>query len=363
MLIRISKGEIFFDEFNSGVLDNKWTLIPNDSLRYSVDELPNYLKMFHGTPDFMLLLDEPDTKYVMDIKNNYIPLSGAVQAGIIVFRELNNSLEILEYYDVSKDESFVYEYMRLSRNGQIYTVYAKNVITDPWEMLASVQYEGAGKIGLIVKGPNVSGASEFEVDYVRIYKSQDFQIVNLPLNYKVEVYRQDGSIVDARRVTDEYNGVSFSFDDIPPVNYRIKIFNSNDILIHEAGSVEVCGGDVYLYGPSLQINIDGENLYQDKDFMLGYFKTGIVDFELTVTNPYPVLFTNVGISAMQYGTNQGYKYVKFLDEVDGEYKDLVVLGDMNENDSKVVTARIFRSGEMLDLEYNPYKFNIRLTTD
>jgi len=362
MLIRIFKGEIFSDEFNTGVLSDEWTLIPNDSLRYSVTELPDYLKMFHGTPDFMMLINEPE-QYVMDVKNNYVPLTEAVQAGIVVFRELDRSLEILEYYDVTKDESFVYEYIRLVKQGQIYTVYAKNTISSSWELLACVNYEGSGKVGLIVKGPAVAGASEFEVDFVRIYKSQEFRIVNIPINYKVEVYRKDGSLLGGRRVTDVYNGVSFSFDDIPPVSLQVKVYNENDVLVYQTSSLQVFGGDVYLYGPSIEVKINGQTLYQDTDYMLGHFKEGVVDFELEITNPYSILFPNVGVSAMKYGNNEGYRYVKFLDESDGEYKETVYIGDVALGETKIVKGRIFRNTDMPDLEYNPYKFNIRILSD
>jgi hypothetical protein len=97
--------------------------------------------------------------------------------------------------------------------------------------------------------------------------------------------------------------------------------------------------------------------------MLGHFKEGVVDFELEITNPYSILFPNVGVTAMKYGDNEGYRYVKFLDESDGEYKETVYIGDVALRETKTVTGRIFRNTDMPDLEYNPYKFNIRILSD
>ena len=63
---------------------------------------------------------------------------------------------------------------------------------------------------------------------------------------------------------------------------------------------------------------------------------------------------------MKYGIT---RYHAFLDESDGEYKETVYIGDVALRETKIVKGRIFRNTDMPDLEYNPYKFNIRLLSD
>ena len=70
-IIRIIKGMLYDDEFENTTLDKKWLLIPNDSTRYSLVERSGFLKLFHGNPNLMLLLEEPDSEYVFDLRNEY----------------------------------------------------------------------------------------------------------------------------------------------------------------------------------------------------------------------------------------------------------------------------------------------------
>lgn len=361
-LVRISKGELFFDEFNSSSLNSNWQTIPNDPLRYSLIELDSQLKLFHGIPDFMILTDEPGVSYVFDMKNNYIPLSEGVQAGIVVFKELNDSLEILEYYDIQKDSSFVYKYLRLVKNGSNYTIYAKNTELSSWELIASVKFEDAGKVGLIIKGPLIAGAPEFEVDYVRMYKNQEVRIVNVPVGYKVEAYREDGSIIGAKRVLDQYNGVSFQFDEVPSIRVVVKIYDGINSLIGNS-TIDVCGGDVWFYGAILQVKVDGQNLYQDTDYFLGHFKNSEINFQVTIENNQSFTFENISLTAEQYDTNIGYQFVQFLDTMDNTYKSIVNLGNMLPNSVRQISAKITRSDQMVGTDINPYKFHLKIVTD
>jgi hypothetical protein len=361
-LNRISKGELLFDEFNSTSLNSSWLVIPNDPLRYSLVELSSYLKLFHGSTDLMVLTDEPDVSYVLDIKNNYVPQSDGIQAGIVVFKELNDNLEILEYYDVEKSSAFVYEYLRLMKNGSFYTVYARNTEASSWELVASVQFENAGKVGLIIKGPLISGAPEFEVDYVRIYKNQEVQIVNVPVGYKIEAYRENGSILGAKRVTNLYNGVSFQFDDVPPVNLTIKTYDALDNLVGSS-TINVCGGDIWFYGAVLKVTVDGNDLSQDTEYVLGHFTNSEINFQVTIENTQDFTFENISLTAAQYDANIGYQFVQFLDLTDNTYKSIVNLGNILPNSVQQISAKITRSSEMIGTDVNPYKFNLKILTD
>ena len=161
-ILRLVQGKILFDEFDSLELGSNWQVIPDDSSRYSLAERPGFLKAFHGDTNLLLLTDEPD-EYVIDIRNEYVPLNGQISAGLSVYKSIDNQLEVLEYYDENQDSSFVYQYLRLERSGSVYTAYGRNTETDAWILVGSGEFHSSGKVGITVKGPSVAGSSEYSV--------------------------------------------------------------------------------------------------------------------------------------------------------------------------------------------------------
>lgn len=357
--VRLVKGEIFFDDFTDSTLNEKWTVMPNDALRYSLTERPGFINMYHGLPDLMMLIDEPNA-YVFDIKNDYVPDSDAHQAGIIAFRGIDDSLEVLEYFDTTKDASFVYQYIRVIKDSQIYTVYGRNSEWVPWELIGSLEFQSAGKVGLIVKGPWDTATPTFSVDYVRVYKNQEIQIINVPLGYKVELYKTSGELISAKRVTDPYKGVKFTFEEIPPVYAYFRIYDEGNVLLHTTNNFDMCGGDTYFYGASLEVYANTNELHQDKEFFLGYYKHSIIDFDVEVKNPFDVEFPNVVITAMQYGTDISYSFVKF--SLDGiTYETALSLGNIPPNSNVLLKGQIIRNLDYEPSDITPAKFNIKVT--
>ncbi len=357
--VRLVRGEIFFDDFTEPTLRDEWTVIPNDELRYSLTERPGFINLYHGSQDLMMLIDEPES-YVMDVKNDYVPNTEYQQAGLIAFRGIGDSLEILEYFDVNRDESFVYRYLRLIKELQIYTIYCRNTEWDEWELIGSLEFKSAGKVGLIVKGPWDPSTLSFSVDFVRVYKNREIQIINVPLGFKVELYRNTGELISAKRVLEPYKGVQFTFEDIPPVLGYFRVYDDENNLVHTTDIFDMCGGDLYYYGASLEVYVNANELHQDRDFFLGYFKNSVIDFNVEVRNPFDVMFGDVRISAVQYGTDDAYSFVKFsLDGVN--YESELSLGNIIGNTSVQLKGRIERDLNYEASDIFPSKFNIKVT--
>jgi len=359
---RLVSGKIFFDDFDSTELNLAWTLVPNDDTRYSLAERPGYLKLFHSDPDVMLLLDEPE-KYVLDMKNDYLPLSSLVQSGIVIFREIDNSLEILEYYDEEQDVSFVYEYMRVIKSGNVYTMYGRNTLAANWELVASMEFESAGKIGLICKGPAVAGSSQFQVDFVKIYKSNEVQLLNVPENYRVDLCRETtNEVIFSRKVNDPYNGVTLLLDDIPDARIYFKIFDESFEEVHTSSVFDMCGGDIYYYGSTLLVFVDGQSMQLDEEFFLGYFEGNKIDFEVELQNPHEVAFNDVVVSAIAYeGDIVAYTLVKFsLDPnaLSEEYTESVVVPEIAGLGTTTLYGRVFREEGLEPSDVEPFRFNL-----
>lgn len=359
--IRLVKGELFFDEFNNENLDERWTMIPFLPSRFSLTTNPGFLQVTHGSEDVMFLIDEPDT-YVLDMKNEYVPQNELVQAGLIVFKELGNSLEVLEYYDETKSELSIYEYLRITKSGNVYTIYGRQTNLDAWELVASLEFLSAGKIGLICKGPLTAGTTPFNVDYVRMYKSNEVQIINVPVGFRVDLCLANNSVVYSRRVLNPLNGAILTLDDIPNVSAHFKIYNELNELIHQSQNFEMCGGDIYYYGSTLRVFVNGEDMKYDEEYFLGYYQSSKIDFNVTLQNIFEVDFNNVLIEAIPYmNDNVGYSLVKFCETIDGTYETALTISQVPALGSKTIYGRITRDINIEPSDVTPFKFNLRLT--
>jgi hypothetical protein len=360
-IVRLTQGKLFFDEFSQESLNSNWTTIPNDALRYSLIERPGYLKMFHDSPDLLVLLDEPD-HYIIDIRNEYVPYSDQVQAGLVVFKTLQEKLEILEYYDELKDSSIVYQYLRLEKYGSVYTAYGKNNEEASWELVGSGEFRSAGKVGFIVKGPAVQGSSDYNVDYFRMYLSHEIQLLNIPVGYTVQILTGHDLSIGAQKVTNPYSGVKFNHDFIPPYTAYFKIFNADGDLIHTSANFDICGGDVYYYGAVPLVKVDSQDLYQDSEYFLGYFTDNEISFVINFTNPYLNDFVNIGLYSAQYDDDPGYQCVWFSNTIDGEYTQTLSIPSIPSGETISVFAKVVRNPEVLiKTELTPFKFNLALT--
>jgi len=358
-VIRLASGKIFFDEFNDAILNTEWQVIPNDSSRYSLVESPGFIKMFHGIPDIMLLHDEPSS-YVLDVKNDYVPNSDLIYAGIIVYKTTDQNLEILEYYDVNKQSAFIYNYLRVIKNNNIYVVYGKNLVDTPWEFIGSVKFDSSAKIGLYVKGPQSGSSPDFIVDYFRLYKSQKVQVLNVAQGYKVDLIYEGGVLASSTIVDTPLNGASFIIDDLMPIRAYFKIYDELLNIVTQSPVYEICGGDIFFHGLTLDVTVNGTSLKLDTEQFLGYYTQSEISFTAVVHNQYDFSFASVTITASQYLDDLSYLRVTFASTIDGEYSTVLNMGDIGISESKTVYGKITRDVDAIPLDIEPFKFNIKL---
>lgn len=360
-IIKIVSGILFFDEFDDQNLKLDWLLIPNDSLRYSLVEKPGYLKLYHNTPDLLLLIEETSTSYVLDVKNEYVPSDGTVQGGLIVFKATNDNLELLEYYSDTQDESIVYEFLRLEKSNSVYTGYGKNHIMDDWELIGSTEFTGSGKVGITLKGYNIASSPSMDLDFFRMYKDHTIQIVNVPLNYTVSLRNEEGTSIQALKVKNTYNGVTFILDSIPPITSTFQIFDENNVLIKTSDVFDIVGGDVFYYGAYPILSMNGINLLSEEECFLGYFTSSIINFVITVSNPYSEDLTNLVISPVQYELDDGYKMVTFSKESTGPFESSILIDCLKTEETISIYGIINRDLNLIPLSSSPFKFNLGVT--
>lgn len=358
--VRLSSGKILFEEFTDPTLNRSvWEVKPDNPSRYSLTEQFGSLKLFHGESDAYLLTTEPDESYVLDMHNTYWPQVDGDQAGLVVYKSETEKLEILEYFDVEKNERFVYEYLRIIKSGDLYSAYGRNLDHEVWELFGTIKILGAGKVGLVIKGGMGTGFFDFVSHYVRVYKSQQISYLNVSPGQTVRMVSTTGVILDSQICKPENSGVTLHLKEVPPHGVYFIIYDENLNVIHRSYDFDACGGDTFYYGAVLEVFVNGELMSSDSNFFLGYFESSIIDFEVTLKNPHSVPFVNVAISASQYGSDPGWEFVKF--STDGvTYTDTVLISSIHAQTENKIHGRVIRDPNVLASTVEPFKFHLKL---
>lgn len=360
---RLVTGALFFDNFDTTTLDEHWDVLPNDSLRYSLVERPGYLKMYHGEQDLYILTEEPEN-YVLDMRNEYVPLNVLVQSGLVVFRELGSNLEILEFYDENKPSSSIYEYIRLIKQGRTYTIYGRQTSSDDWELIDVTIFDSSGRVGLLCKGPQVSGASIFSVDYVKIYSRQEVKVLNVPQGYRVEIRLEENhAVIASRKVYSPYSGVDITLTDVPTIRAYFTILDENGLLKTTSSVFDMCGGDVYYYGTNLDVYVNGLDMRPDNEYFLGYYQDSSIDFTVSIHNPHAEDFNNIVLSAIQHANDTiGYTLVRFSTDDGVTWETTASIAKVSSGQMITFRGRILRDETIQVSDIIPFKFNLAITT-
>lgn len=361
-LIRLRRGQIFFDDFDDAVLNSSWQVSPNLDTRYSLAEAPGNLTVYHGEEDLKFLVDSAD-EFVVDLRNDYLPRVDSNQAGLTIYNTDEDSLEFLECYDELKNESFVYQFMRIVKQGDIYNCYGKNDISSKFELIGSVSYKSSGKIGIIVKGPNMAGSIPFIANYFRMYISNEIEVLNVPVGYTVILRDSAQTVLSSRTVMAGFNGVSMPlFELVPPVLCYFTVLDEVSSIVSTSEMFALSGGDVYFFGRLLNVYVDGENLVNEGEHFLGYYINDVINFVVTLENPYNQSFNNVHIFASQYEAFTGYEIVTFSNTLDGLYVPKLLVGSIAPLVTVQVYGKVTRNLEIIS-SIEICKFNIGITHD
>ena len=357
--VRLATGKILSEHFLYPQLDEVWS-VHGDASQYNLTEKTGVLKLFHGPRDISILTEEPEDSYVIDIQNTYTPTQDGDVGGILVYKDKEEFLEFLEYFDSEKNSSFIYKFMRIVRLGKLYSAYGRNVDTSEWEFIGSVSLNGQGVVGVTLKGDNLPDYTEFHVNEIQIYKSQTIQFININPGQKVRMYNEDGRLLSSQICKPGYSGVVLNFTEKPPYNVYFELCSEDGKVIHTTDIFSAYGGDVYYYGAKLQVFVNDERLNNDEPYFLGHYEDNVIYFDIKLVNPYDVTFSNLSLKAMQYKTSNGYQNVSF--SLTGDtYEKSIEIPDMGPQDEVFVKAKIERDVSLEGVSYEPFKFFLKIS--
>jgi hypothetical protein len=359
---------MFMDDFNSTSLGMEYTLSSSDPERYSLTERPGFLRLKHGADTFLVLLDTPDTDFVFEISNSYLPVLESDFSGIVAWKSMDDYVELLEWYDTSQDTAMTYPYMRLEKVGLSYTGYGSQD-GETWTLIGTIKMVGAGKIGLVINGPLEDESVPFDVDYVKIFRNKYLQVTNLNTGYVVQLFSSTAELLEEVTVGAE-NGAKLDLTNyLGPFDANLRIVNAlGEELLYTA--IQVQQGDIYYYGDVLdvyRITDEGEEfLLPTQDISLGTMSNGNILQKFRIHNSTPNTFHNISVGAVQYDANFGYQWVTLAEDVAGvagTFASPVELGDLPNGESKYFWVKVTRDTNHLTASVDPYRFALIVMND
>lgn len=321
----VNSGNVFTDNFEKATLGKRWTVSPSLSARYSLEERPSYLRIKHAETPTYILTDLPlESNLMFQIKNDYQPEISTDIGGIIVFKTLDDRVELVEYFDELMGLSRNYLYVRMYKNKDVFDGYGSQDGIK-WELIGSARIEDATKIGLVLNGEPHHLARSLDVDYVSMYTDRFLYVTNLSKDWVVEMYSA-GHERMARVVAEDDTGiVNIDMFSIPlPFTGYIKLSTPTGLQLYQTDTLTLDPGDEYQYSFDISVRfqrkrisvVEGlygdmfprEDVLEDIEFVLnGITHIGSVDDsvmtgKVIVTNldDYDIRNLQVSIESFDY---------------------------------------------------------------
>lgn len=361
-------GFIKEEHFNDTTLSTDWEVIPNDYSRISLTDVVGSLRLKHGTTTlyaFLSFLTDTD-QFIMDIKNNYNPLTEGDVGGVVVYAGEDDALFLEELFDPIKGTIDSYPWIRLERDYNNYYAYW-SIDGISWNLIGTHDFDRlAPKIGLFLDG---STGEYMDIDYLRITTGRYVTVENLTGGVIVKLIDSTGTEVDRKVCRTGSSKVSFDLKDKPiPFNGRFEISVDEGTTWFSSTSElhSMWGGDVYSFEitPIIYFYNEDTSLWVQLDSsieeFLGYLSPDNINYreiKMKAVNQMQGKFSNVTITLSQYnGTDQYLRLVSLANDAGG------VAGTYN---SSITISEIVAGGEVqfwlkCNRESDPTKFTTEL---
>jgi len=362
LLNRISSGLVFRDTFDSPELNSMWQISPSDDRRYSLTERPGVLRLKHGDPDLFCLMTSPQFDYVFEVDTDYQPIRASDQGGIVVYRDKDTRIELLEYYDPQVGASKGYNRLRMVKKSELYAGYGSDDNGKTWELIGTT-FLSSPKIGIVLHGIQESQSDTLDVLEVRMYRDTTIQVGNLQEGLKVKLLDGAGVLIKEATCEKDRDHVKLDvFNCNFPLTGKLQLLDPTGLILAETDVInDLWGGDVFWYGIHLDLEIDGVLLREDREFFLGNMENGIIEKKAYVVNNHDIPIPNVRISVQAFAEYQGWEWVDIAQDLFGQpsiYKDTYFIGTMQPGDRVPFWMKVTKRAGSQMVSLSDYKFRI-----
>lgn len=319
--------------------------------------------MKHGDAPLYLLMNMPNRDFILEIKNDYIPLNDMDNAGLVIYRDSDNRVELLEYYDEITGVPVNYEYMRIQRIGDRYIGYG-SVDGIAWEIIGSTVAQDMGHIGLVING-QLADTTFFDIEYVKVFADNKFTIGNLTPGMEVQVLDDLDNVLLSGVCQADTDFVNIDISTMTmPITNRIRVMEGEEVK-ETTSSMEIWGGDTFWYGLIVEVYQDDALIPHDRETSLGHMINGIIESVISIKNPSTDPITNVQVAVSKYFAYEGYEWVKLADDVGsapGVYNDDLFIGLLNPGETRKVWIQIKKDNKNIQsFISSQHKFLLEVT--
>lgn len=357
-LYKKSSGLIFDDRFDQGMIHSRYELSPT-----SVPFLDSSLKQLvlpHTESETMVIFDisEMEQSLAFEVLADYIPTEQGDEGGIVVWQDGYHLLEFLESYHSTSRE---YCKWRAITKGNKWTFYADR--GSGWELIDGANLD-ARKLGIILKNPQRPGYDTLNVDRLILCRSTKISVGNLPEGYMVYLCNEKGDSISSAVVQPHWTGVEL---ELPTLPYHgiLKVYDQKGELLSTLGSLDIYGGDVYLYGTDLRVIWKGAELSLTQETYLGTMYDNTIEVQMELYNPsVNKVAQHISMGILKYLEKFGYEWADIchdngMDQPVGDYAQRLEMGDLEPLGDKKFWMRVERKSELLSIE--PIHFILDIT--
>jgi len=146
-----------------------------------------------------------------------------------------------------------------------------------------------------------------------------------------------------------------------PFAGKLQLIDGNNLILGETEVMnDIWGGDIFTYGISLDLEIDGVTMREDREFQLGNMQNGLIERKAYIVNNQTVAIPNLIVSVESFSEYLGWEWVDIAEDLFGQpatYKDSLFLGTIQPGDRIPIWLKVSRrSGAVATL--TDYKFRI-----
>lgn len=362
LINRISSGFIFQDTFDATLLHERWQVSPSNNARYSLTEKPGFLRLKHGDPDLFILMNAPRTDFVIEVDTNYDPVELSDKGGIVAFRDNKTAVSMLEYYDDKMGTAYGFNNLRMVRHADLFEGYGSNNNGKTWEFVGASALD-APKIGVTLQGIQESGSDTLDISEIRMYRDTSVHVGNLNPGQTVKLVDSANAIVGSATCEPDHDYVKVNVQNIKfPLTAKVQLYDKTNFLLDETAlHTDIWGGDVFWYGVTLDFELDGLLLRQDREYQLGNMENGSIERRGAIINNNDIPIHNVRASVAALSEYRGWEWVDIASDVfglPGVYADSIELGTIHPGESIPIWIKIVRQPNQQIASLHDYKFRI-----
>jgi hypothetical protein len=297
-----------------------------------------------------------ENQCVIDIKNNFNPLSAVSRATISIFENADLSLDIEEYFESGKTNA--YSYIRIVKDYNRYNFFGSDDYLN-WDFFGSEEVE------ILSPKLQITLFSGSDIDYIinkiNIHQLPTVEFRGLTPGDKISILEYGTSnILQTGIVPQNKSYTKLDFSKIEK-NKNIQVVFSNateDYFI--SGSMNICGGDIYQYDYYINI-VDSENnpLSPEHINYMGGIAGGEVIKSYTFKNDSGTNFSACTLNITSKG-DDSYLNVTMSDTETGTFGSSLNVGAINDTQTKTFYVKVTKDTTQ---KYADIQFNLQVETE